>query len=222
MSTPRYQPEFLNLVSQPSVVFYGARCKSSGWARGCLTSRWPGARRWCFWVRNFTGSSATRVSRRCCCWCFFLALAKTLVRLEEQGNDGRPRGGGWFAGMALWAGALAGLGGLTRYGFAWVILPVLVYLGWFLGRHRGRAVAMALLGFLLVMSPWLVRNAQLSGNLFGTAGLALYGQTVRLSRGYARADFVLRAKRQTPVKTVRMKSRWGWLTMSGCGTSRTS
>ena len=107
----------------------------------------------------------------------FLALAKTLVRLEERGNDGVPRGGGWFAGMALWAGALAGLGGLTRYGFAWVILPVLVYLGWFMGRHRGRTVAMALLGFLLVMSPWLVRNAQLSGNLFGTAGLALYSQT---------------------------------------------
>ena len=107
----------------------------------------------------------------------FLALAKTLVRLEERGNDGVPRGGGWFAGMALWAGALAGLGGLTRYGFAWVILPVLVYLGWFMGRYRGRTVAMALLGFLLVMSPWLVRNAQLSGNLFGTAGLALYSQT---------------------------------------------
>ena len=107
----------------------------------------------------------------------FLALVRTLVRLEEQGNDGVPRGGGWFAGMALWAGALAGLGGLTRYGFAWVILPVLVYLGWFMGRHRGRTVAMALLGFLLVMSPWLVRNAQLSGNLFGTAGLALYSQT---------------------------------------------
>ncbi len=107
----------------------------------------------------------------------FLALARTLVRLEERGNDGVPRGGGWFAGMALWAGALAGLGGLTRYGFAWVILPVLVYLGWFMGRHRGRTVAMALLGFLLVMSPWLVRNAQLSGNLFGTAGLALYSQT---------------------------------------------
>ena len=107
----------------------------------------------------------------------FLALGKTLVRLEERGNDGVPRGGGWFAGMALWAGALAGLGGLTRYGFAWVILPVLVYLGWFMGRHRGRTVAMALIGFLLVMSPWLVRNAQLSGNLFGTAGLALYSQT---------------------------------------------
>jgi hypothetical protein len=107
----------------------------------------------------------------------FLALARTLVRLEEQGNDEAPRGGGWFAGMALWAGALAGLGGLTRYGFAWVILPVLVYLGWFMGRHRGRTVAMALLGFLLVMSPWLVRNVQLSGNLFGTAGLALYSQT---------------------------------------------
>ena len=107
----------------------------------------------------------------------FLALTRTLVRLEEQGNYGRTRGGGWFVGMALWAGALAGIGGLTRYGYAWVILPVLVYLGWFMGRHRGRTVAMALLGFLLVMSPWLVRNAQLSANLFGTTGLALYGET---------------------------------------------
>ncbi len=107
----------------------------------------------------------------------FLALAKALVRLEERANDGESRGGGWIAGMALWAGVLAGLGGLTRYGFAWVILPVLVYLGCFLGRHRGRALALALLGFLLVMTPWLVRNAQLSGNLFGAAGLALYGET---------------------------------------------
>ena len=107
----------------------------------------------------------------------FLALVKTLVRLEEQGNDGKPQGSGWFAAMALWAGALAGLGGLTRYSFAWVILPVLVYLGCFLGRYRGMPLAMALLGFLLVMTPWLVRNTQLSGNLFGATGLALYGET---------------------------------------------
>ena len=143
----------------------------------------------------------------------FLALARTLVRLEEQGNDGVPRGGGWFAGMALWAGALAGLGGLTRYGFAWVILPVLVYLGWFMGRHRGRTVAMALLGFLLVMSPWLVRNAQLSGNLFGTAGLALYSQTDTfpgdtLERTYEPSDAPVNGQDEIKVKVADHVGLW--------------
>ena len=143
----------------------------------------------------------------------FLALARTLVRLEEQGNDGVPRGGGWFAGMALWAGALAGLGGLTRYGFAWVILPVLVYLGWFMGRHRGRTVAMALLGFLLVMSPWLVRNAQLSGNLFGTAGLALYSQADTfpgdtLERTYEPSDAPVNGQDEIKVKVADHVGLW--------------
>ena len=143
----------------------------------------------------------------------FLALARTLVRLEEQGNDGVALGGGWFAGMALWAGALAGLGGLTRYGFAWVILPVLVYLGWFMGRHRGRTVAMALLGFLLVMSPWLVRNAQLSGNLFGTAGLALYSQTDTfpgdtLERTYEPSDAPVNGQDEIKVKVADHVGLW--------------
>ena len=143
----------------------------------------------------------------------FLALARTLVRLEEQGNDGVALGGGWFAGMALWAGALAGLGGLTRYGFAWVILPVLVYLGWFMGRHRGRTVAMALLGFLLVMSPWLVRNAQLSGNLFGTAGLALYSQTDTfpgdtLERTYEPSDAPVNGQDEIKVKVADHVELW--------------
>jgi len=143
----------------------------------------------------------------------FLALARTLVRLEEQGNDGVALGGGWFAGMALWAGALAGLGGLTRYGFAWVILPVLVYLGWFMGRHRGRTVAMALLGFLLVMSPWLVRNAQLSGNLFGTAGLALYSQTDTfpgdtLERTYEPSDAPVNGQDEIKVKVGDRVGLW--------------
>jgi len=174
--TPRYQPEVLiNLLNQ--ILFFITLVQVFRLGERLFDQ--PVA--WCaalvflgtelYWKFSTSGLSTMLLL------VLFLALARTLVRLEEVGNDGRPRGGGWFAGMALWAGALAGLGGLTRYGFAWVILPVLVYLGWFLGRHRGRAVGMALLGFLLVMSPWLVRNAQLSGNLFGTAGMALYAQT---------------------------------------------
>jgi 4-amino-4-deoxy-L-arabinose transferase-like glycosyltransferase len=174
--SPRYQPEiFINLLNQ--LLFFIALVQVFRLGEKLFDSQVA----WCaalvflgtelYWKFSVSGLSTMLLV------VLFLALAKALVKLEEQGNDGVPRGGGWFAGMALWAGVLAGLGGLTRYGFAWVILPVLVYLGWFMGRHRGRAVAMALLGFLLVMSPWLVRNVQLSGNLFGTAGLALYSQT---------------------------------------------
>ena len=174
--SPRYQPEiFINLLNQ--LLFFIALVQVFRLGEKLFDSQVA----WCaalvflgtelYWKFSVSGLSTMLLV------VLFLALAKALVKLEEQGNDGVPRGGGWFAGMALWAGVLAGLGGLTRYGFAWVILPVLVYLGLFMGRHRGRAVAMALLGFLLVMSPWLVRNVQLSGNLFGTAGLALYSQT---------------------------------------------
>ena len=176
LGSPRYQPEiFINLLNQ--MLFFIALVqvfrlgeklfdRSVAW---CAALVFFGTE--LYWKFSTSGLPTMLLL------VLFLALARTLVRLEEQGNDGEPRGGGWFAGMALWAGTLVGLGGLTRYGFAWVILPVLVYLGWFMGRHRGRAVSMALLGFLLVMSPWIVRNVQLSGNLFGTAGLALYAQT---------------------------------------------
>ena len=175
-NSPRYKPEIvINLLNQ--VLFFIALVQV--FRLGDKLFDQPVA--WCaalvflgtelYWRFSVSGLSTMLLL------VLFLALAKALVKLEEQGNDEVPRGGGWFAWMALWVGALAGLGGLTRYGFAWVILPVLVYLGWFLGRHRGRTVALALLGFLLVMSPWLVRNMQWSGNLFGTAGLALYSQT---------------------------------------------
>ena len=174
--TPRYQPEVLiNLLNQ--ILFFITLVQVFRLGERLFDQ--PVA--WCaalvflgtelYWKFSTSGLSTMLLL------VLFLALAKTLVRMEGVEKDGRPRGVGWFVWMALWAGALAGLGGLTRYGFAWVILPVLVYLGWFLGRHRGWAVVMALLGFLLVMSPWLVRNMQLSGNLFGTTGMALYGET---------------------------------------------
>ncbi len=174
--SPRYQPEvFINLLNQflffialAQVFRLGERLfdQSVAW---CAMLVFLGTE--LYWEFSISGLPTMLLL------VLFLALANVLVSIEAHENDKHPSGGGWFAGMAFGAGVLVGLGGLTRYGFAWVILPVLVYLGWFMGQHRGRTMAMALLGFLLVMSPWLVRNAQLSGNLFGTAGLALYGET---------------------------------------------
>jgi len=174
--SPRYQPEvFINLLNQflflialVQVFRLGERLfdQPVAW---CAALVFLGTE--LYWKFSISGLPTMLLL------VLFLTLANVLVSIEAHENDKHPTGGGWFAGMAFGAGVLAGLGGLTRYGFAWVILPVLVYLGWFMGRQRGRTMAMALLGFLLVMSPWLVRNAQLSGNLFGTAGLALYGET---------------------------------------------
>lgn len=81
--------------------------------------------------------------------------------------------------MALLAGALVGIGGLTRYSFGLMIVPVLVFLLVNFGARRAVLGLVALAAFLGVMSPWLVRNYNLCGAPFGTAGYALYSDTDR-------------------------------------------
>ena len=172
----RYQPEVLiNLLNQ--FLFFIALVQVFRLGKRLFDSSVA----WCailvflgtelYWKFSVSGLPTTLLL------VLFLALVKVLIMVAEEEKDGVKRRERWIAGMALWAGVLVGLGGLTRYGFAWVILPVLFYFGCFLGRQRGRAILMALLGFLFVMSPWLGRNMFLSGKPFGSAGLALYSQT---------------------------------------------
>ena len=95
--------------------------------------------------------------------------------LEEDGDRVAPAGvrkPAWFLGVAVLAGVLLGLGGLTRYSFLWLTLPVLGFLLLFMGARRIQSSALVLTVALLIVTPWLVRNHQLSGNLFGTAGYA--------------------------------------------------
>jgi hypothetical protein len=62
---------------------------------------------------------------------------------------------------------------LTRYAFGWVIVPVAIFLTLFGGvRRPGLAVA-AFLAFGLVVTPWIIRNLEVSGTFFGTAGYAV-------------------------------------------------
>jgi 4-amino-4-deoxy-L-arabinose transferase-like glycosyltransferase len=91
-------------------------------------------------------------------------------------------GTGWFVGRAIVAGALVGLGGLTVYSFAWLILPVVAFLALF---FPGRRLALSLLALVAcggVMAPWIVRNYQLSGAPLGTAGFAIYQATDPLQK----------------------------------------
>jgi 4-amino-4-deoxy-L-arabinose transferase-like glycosyltransferase len=106
----------------------------------------------------------------------FMSLAWCVVLIEEQG-----RAPTWplYKSILLAAaiGALAALGALTVYSFAWTILPVLLFIGFFSGKPRWILLSTALVVFLAVFTPWIVRNISVAGVPFGTAGYAMFENT---------------------------------------------
>lgn len=106
----------------------------------------------------------------------FLGLVWILALLEPAARE-ETRGQTWLMSMAAVAGALAGIGCLTRYAFGWLILPVLVLLFLSPARNRMGLVMAAVFSFLLLVSPWAARNFQWSGTPFGVSGFALYQNT---------------------------------------------
>jgi hypothetical protein len=109
---------------------------------------------------------------------FFLVLVRLLIAMEEAARAGQ-RGAGWFLGMAAAVGAVLALGTLTRYAFGWLAIPVLVFLGVYVTRQRIALCAVALVVFAALITPWLIRNYNLSGALFGIPGYAIYEETAR-------------------------------------------
>jgi hypothetical protein len=79
--------------------------------------------------------------------------------------------------LAGLAGLLTGVGGMTRYSFGWLIIPVLLFLVLVAGRQRATLGMTALFAFLAVMAPWVYRNMTLSGLPFGTATYAILERT---------------------------------------------
>jgi hypothetical protein len=119
----------------------------------------------------------------------FLGLAWCVVLLEQEVRTPKwgPVGILVLAGLA---GAMAGLGGLTRYAFGWLIIPVLVFLILFSGRQRVVLTLIAIAAFAAVMGPWVARNYNVSGRPFGTATYTVVESTVifpenRLERSLA-------------------------------------
>lgn len=106
----------------------------------------------------------------------FLGVSWCLVLLEQKARETK-----WspaaLLGVAAATGVLVGLGALTRYSFAWLILPVLVFLILFLGHHRVTTALTAFAAFAIVLAPWMVRNYQVSHTFFGTAGFAIFENT---------------------------------------------
>lgn len=99
---------------------------------------------------------------------FFMALIWCLTLLEAETRE-PSRGSGALFALAAAAGVLAGLGGLTRYAFGWLILPTLVFILLFTGSWRGILCLITFVAFAAVMTPWVVRNCLISGAPFGTA-----------------------------------------------------
>jgi hypothetical protein len=163
----RYQPDFLIAVFNEA-LFGAVVVLAFGWARRLFD---PGVA-WTT-VVLLLGSdvlwrfSASGLSTMLLLLCFMgLIWCLTLLEAETRAPERRSRA---LFVLAAVAGLLVGLGGLTRYSFGWLLLPMLVFLALFTGSRRGVLCLVALAAFAAVMTPWIVRNWNLSGTPFGTA-----------------------------------------------------
>ena len=128
-----------------------------------------------FWRLSLSGLSTMLLA------VLFLALVDVLSRLEPETREGATRTPAWLGRMAALAGVVVGLAGLTRYGCAFLIVPVVLFLVGLPGRRGGLAF-ICVVTFVLTMTPWVVRNWLVSGTPFGTAGYAVF-QTTTLFPG---------------------------------------
>ena len=104
----------------------------------------------------------------------FLAAVLCLVRLQIRERE--RRGGFGSLGLAGLTGVCIGVAALSRYAFAWMIIPVLIFIGGMPPQRRGALCALAGATFLLVLGPWVARNVVVSGTAFGTSSYSLLEQ----------------------------------------------
>lgn len=109
---------------------------------------------------------------------FFLGIVRLLFAVENIEEDADAPVGR-FLGAAVGIGACLALGMLTRYSFGLLALPVFLYMAFVLPRYKVLTLGVAIAVFVLSVSPWLVRNFQLSGNFFGIPGYAAVEMTQR-------------------------------------------
>jgi hypothetical protein len=107
----------------------------------------------------------------------FLGVVWFMAAIERRDRAATAGAGGKSVPLALLTGVLAGVGGLSRYAFAWMIVPVILFVWLSVTRGRGKLCVTIAVSFLAVMTPWLARNVMLSGHCFGTAGYAVAQET---------------------------------------------
>ena len=108
---------------------------------------------------------------------FLLVLSSLLAARAAAATS--PRAGWGWGGTT---GVVVALGALTRGVF--VLYPLALVPAWLWGRGSRRALVAALVGFVLALTPWTVRNVRMMGSAIPVAtqgGITLYS-------GYAPVD----------------------------------
>lgn len=107
----------------------------------------------------------------------FLGLAWCVLNIEEFAREPELEPNLILYWSAA-AGILTGVGALTRYAFGWTIIPLVLFLIFFSGPRKLLNVAVAFAAFALLLTPWIIRNINVSGTPFGTAGYAIFDGTL--------------------------------------------
>jgi 4-amino-4-deoxy-L-arabinose transferase-like glycosyltransferase len=106
----------------------------------------------------------------------FVVLCWLLLFIEQESSE-KKRGDKFLLVLAVLSGLVVGIGALTKYSFAAVIIPVSAFLLLFCSRRPVQSVLLALLAFLLVISPWLARNYRVCGQPLGLSSYAFLKDT---------------------------------------------
>ena len=106
----------------------------------------------------------------------FMGVVWIVMKIEELAREPEPDRA-WILSWSFVLGILMGLGTLTRYGFGWTIIPVIVFMLLFSGPGKFLNAAVAFGIFAIVLAPWIWRNVAVSGAPFGTAGFAIMDET---------------------------------------------
>lgn len=107
----------------------------------------------------------------------FLASWWLLIRIDFISRDPSQTRDRQILVLAAFLGLLLGAGTLTRYSYGWLIIPAVGFLSSTPAKNRVTASIVAILVAGAIVTPWLARNYNLSGTLFGTAGYALFHQS---------------------------------------------
>jgi len=99
----------------------------------------------------------------------FSCCAHVLFRAVEARLAGKKT-----TGLLAFAGFLFGLLALTHNLTIWIFIGALVFSAFYFVPHY-KGAAFMLLVFLLVFSPWLIRNYHVCGNAFGLSHLSFIG-----------------------------------------------
>ncbi len=104
-----------------------------------------------------------------------LVLVGLLSRFEQRAREAAPAKSVLLTALAI--GVVLGLAMLTRYSLGWILVPVLLFVAVCGAQFRWRAAAVVFVAFVVITTPWIVRNVLASGLPFGTATYAVVEAT---------------------------------------------